>query len=280
MQLKPDYVAAIKEIENLHGNLAVLSRLNEILRDYNSNLADAEQLILSDGALASSVIKISNSVMYGRGKTHTNLHAAIQQVGFSQVLKLVGMALSKQVFMKDLTAYGITANQYWFSSYFTALFMEYQAKALSMGANDAYLIGLLHGIGKVVINELLRDRDVEIFWDPSIPSEAWEMVMIGFTHAKVGALLLDTWNFPSRIHEAINRQHLPNAKKEQPLLSMLDFASAIATRNTIEQPLKEWKINFNHPHLIQHNFSRDNVMAQIEAVIRTVNSVRKTLENL
>lgn len=276
----PDIEESIKKIELLHGNMAVLSRLDAILRDYNANLADAEKLILSDSALAASVIKISNSVLYKRGPANGNLHAAIQQVGFSQILKLVGMALSKQVFMKDLNAYGIPADQYWLSSYFCALFLESHARKYNLPHEDAYLIGLLHDVGKVVINELLRDYKVEIYWDPTIPAEDWERVMVGFNYAKAGSILLENWRFPERIYQTIEVQTDASSREDQPMLCMLDFAQKLLRLNAIETPAEHWQLPDDHQFYKRFAPERAPLLAQIGVLLATISQVRQTLSHL
>jgi HD-like signal output (HDOD) protein len=276
----PEVEEAIRTIESLHSNMAVLSRLDSILRDYNANLADAEQLLLSDAALSAAVIKISNSVLYRRGPANSNLHSSIQQVGFNQILKLVGMALSKQVFMKDLDAYGISAERYWFNSYFCALFLESNARRFHQPHEDAYLVGLLHDIGKVVINELLRDHNVEIFWDPSIPAESWENVMVGFTYSRAGSILLDNWNFPARICRLIESQTSATAIHEEPILCMLDFARNLLDCNPIDQPLEQWNLNDSHPYRTKYASEAAPLSAQIGTLLATITQVRQTLKHL
>lgn len=277
----PEYFSeAIKKIEKLHGSMAVLSRLNSLLRDINSDMSKTERLLASDGAIAALVIKLSNSPIYRRGAASTSLPMAMQKVGFNQILKMVGLALSKGVFMKDLEAYGITADQYWFTNYFTALFMEGEAQRLGMNTDDAYLIGLLHSIGKAVINELLSKEKIEIYWDPSIPSEVWEETMIGFRYDQAGAILLEKWGFAHSIYDKIEKQNSEHAKAEDPLLCMLDFSQQLLTYNTHDKPLDLWDFRIEHPYCQKHELTAEFLSDMMSRLLTTISGLKKVIGNL
>lgn len=218
----------VKSIGELHGNMAVLSKLDAVLKDLNTDISEPERLIQSDGAISGTIVQISNSPIYGFTEKSDSIATALQKVGYNQALKLVGMALSKQVFMRDLESYGITADSYWRYSYFTAVFLERQAKTLGLNSDEAYLFGLLHSIGRVVINEILHARQVEVFWDRFIPEKEWELMMLGFTNPKAGGLLLQIWDFPSELCKRVEAQNDAPAQSSDLLISLLDYARSLA----------------------------------------------------
>ncbi|MBK1877290.1 HDOD domain-containing protein [Pelagicoccus mobilis] len=223
-----NFEETVKSIGELHGNMAVLSKLDALLKDLNTDISEPERLIQSDGAISGTIVQLSNSPLYGFNDKSDNIATALQKVGYNQALKLVGMALSKQVFMRDLESYGVTADSYWRYSYFTAVFLERQAKALGIDSDEAYLFGLLHSIGRVVINEILHAREVEVFWDRFIPEKEWELMMIGFTNQKAGSILLRTWDFPAELCKRVEQQnHNPSTSKDLQIL-LLDYARTLA----------------------------------------------------
>lgn len=280
MANQEQFLESIKRIEKLHGNLAVLSRLNTLLRDMNSDLSTAERLLASDSSISALVIKLSNSPIYRRGAPSSSLSMAIQQVGFNQILKMVGLAISKGVFLKDLKAYGITADQYWQSNYFAALFLESEAQRMGLNSDDAYLIGLLHSVGKVVINELLDQSSVEIYWDPSIPSEEWEEVMVGFRYDRAGAILLEKWGFHQRIHEKISNQNSPSAQESDPVLSMLNYCQKLDGANPPDKPLESWDFCLTHPYCEQNQFTRDQLIFSMSRLLTTIAGLKKVISKI
>lgn len=271
---------SIRKFEKLYANMSVLARLQSLLNDYNADMDEAERIILTDGNLTAQVIKISNSVLYRRWEKATTLSTAVQTVGFKQILKLVGMALSKQVFLKDLDAYGVSADDFWYSGYFSALFLVLQGRYHGENEDEAYLTGLLHGVGKVVINELLRENEVEIYWDESIPSEDWENLMIGFGYDHAGALILDAWKFPKSIVHRVENQTKSEKIQSDPLLGALDYARTFLSRNIPGMPPETMDFCLSHPYLHQYEVDPATLKREINEVIADIAQVRETLASL
>ncbi len=257
------YAQAIKRIGDLHGNMAVLSKLDTVLKDYNSSLEDAEQLVQSDGAIAATIVKLSNSALYGFGEGDNDLSSALQKVGFAETLKLVSMALSKQVFMRDLDAYGVSADSYWRYSYFVAVFMEGQAKRVGLDVSDAYLLGLLHSIGRVVITELLHADEVEVYWDRFVSESVWETSMVGFTNRVAGSLLLKSWNFTEEIYQRVEQQSDPELQAADPVLALLDYARQLALHLEDASRIEELCQPEAHPYLALCEQSESELLASI-----------------
>ncbi|MDQ8202606.1 HDOD domain-containing protein [Pelagicoccus sp. SDUM812003] len=270
---------AIELIGDLHGNMAVLSRIDGLLKDYNSNLSEIETLIESDGAIAGSIIKISNSVLYGLAQPNDSVGEALQTVGFDQALKLVSMALSKQVFMRDLDAYGVSANDYWRQSYFTAIFMENEAKRFGLEESDAYLLGLLHGIGRVVINELLHVNEVEVFWDRYLPLSQWERSMVGFTNEIAGSLLLKNWEFSTAVYGRIGNQFRKEEIAKDTLLAMLHYTRQMSLNVDDEQRLRDYLVPENHFYLRRTRSTRAQIKGAVRKAREEMNAVYESIRD-
>lgn len=274
---KADFIEAIREIEELHGNMALLSRLGPMLRDPNSDIADASRLIQSDGPLSATIIRISNSAYYRSGEKNKDVLSALRKVGFNQALRLVGIALSKEVFMRDLESYGISADAYWNYSYFSGIFMEVFGRRFGFDSDVAYLLGLLHGIGKVVINQLISEKKVEVYWDPSIPSEQWELAMIGFRYDRAGALLLKSWEFEEAISRRVDQQLEKSAIREDPMLQLLQFCRDIIDHNEWNFGGEEWELPKEHPVYQGRLGWQSNLVDDLSLVMNQVAEIRKTV---
>lgn len=276
---KKDFRAVLKEIEDLHGNMAVLSRLDPILKDPNSELASAASLIQTDGALAGSIIRISNSAYYAGGEPSSNVTEALRKVGFNEALRLVGIALSQQAFMRDLEAYGIKADDYWSYSYLSGLLLDSFAHRLGWDSQDAYLLGLLHGIGKVALNQLLHEEEVEIYWDPTFSSEEWEEIMIGFRYDEAGAILLESWRFSEAVHVRVRKQLQQDAMREDRMLLGLDYIRELIAENKYEFNKGDWSLPTGHPFLEQTRSDPAVVEKEVRQARNRMAQIRATLGN-
>jgi len=261
---KDEYRRALEKIEALHGNMAVLSRLGRLLRDPNTDITDISRLLQTDGALCVNVIRVSNSFQYGTGPRTTHVHDALVKVGFNRILSLISSAVSRQVFMQNLSAYGLSSNEYWAHSYFCAVFLEGQAQRCGVPADDAYLVGLLHALGRVVINELLVKTHIEVFWDRSIPCEEWEEILVGFSSAKASSYLLEKWKFGPEVHKRIAIQNSTEAQAKDPLLLTLDFGRACSELNHFELNTPNWIFPEDHAFCQSPGFDFDQMSAEIE----------------
>lgn len=269
---------AIKEVETLHGNMAVLSRLGPMLKDPNSDLDDATRLIQTDGALSGSIIRISNSAYYGSGVRSPDVSSALRKVGFNEALRLVGMALSKQVFMRDLGIYGISADDYWSHSYLTGLLLETFAMRLGWDRDDAYMLGLLHAIGKVVLNELIDEAEVEVYWDPTYTSEEWEEIMVGFRYDEAGGILLENWKFPEAIYGRVRKQLDGAAIQSDSLLLALDYIRELVSLNQYDFGRAEWEIPEDHGFIESSQSEPDLIGRELARCRQTMDRIRSTIQ--
>jgi len=256
---------ACEEVKELYPNMRVVSQLYQLLRDPESSLDDAIQLIKSEGIIATGVIRLSNSAHFGKHGESSDLTEAVQKVGFRETLRLVGGFMSSQLFMKDLAGYGLTSDEYWTYSYYCAAFLESVSIYLGENSDNAYLIGLLHGIGRVVNNELLSDQEVEILWDPTLPCEEWERIMGLPAYPEAGQRILQAWDFPENICDFIRRQLDLDFQNTQPLAMALDFARQTAEGN--RPAIGKWGSRWHFaPEIHPFHAQRDLGLEKLETI--------------
>jgi len=270
------YTKALESMENLHANMAVLAQLYCMLQDTNASLDQVSRLLETDGVLAANVIRISNSAFYGSSERSKDVRSAIQKVGLNEVLHLVGAAISKQVFMKDLKAYGITADDYWMHSYLCATLMESLGKTLGLDSDEAYLCGLLHAIGRVVINEMLAEQKMEIYWDANIAPEVWEEAVVGLRYHEVGADLLRRWKFSESVITAVRNQLDEVVIQTDLLPSLMNFITQWALTNHYALDT-DWVLPEAHVFMDLSQLDEETCGFALEDARRLVRSVKESL---
>ena len=204
-----DLLRAIGRIETLHACAHVLAKAFEILNDPDSNQMDLVDTIKTDTSLTSDILRISNSAFYGGMTEIASLDDAIYRLGFREVMKLISISMSKQMFNKSLDHYGISAVHYWAESAAVAATMENFSAMFREDRSYFFTLGILHCIGRLVIDQTLRDRGSKLVWDKSMPAEEWEVQNFGFDYTDSGHVLLTSWNFPQRILAVILNQLTP-----------------------------------------------------------------------
>jgi HD-like signal output (HDOD) protein len=223
-----DFKRAIQAVDALGATPAVLLKVAELARDPNTDLATISAVLRHDGPLAADIIRISNSPYYAPATFHSNLTSAINFIGLREVVRVVNLSLSRQLFARDLSSYGISANDYWSASIAAALVMEALAKLSGLNPEDAYTIGILHALGRVLINRVIEEQGFTIYSDNHEPIADWERNAVGFDFAQAGAMLLEHWNFPTATCDVIRGQLGPApAAVPLSLLGSLQFAQRL-----------------------------------------------------
>lgn len=225
MPSKSDYEQALELIEELNPSAHVLAKAQQKIRDPNVEISDLEDILRSDPGITTDILRLSNSAYYSYATPAKDLATAISRIGLDELLKLVGLSVSKNVMAQDLMHYDMSAVSYWSEGVSTALFMEVLARFIGAQSSEAYTIGLLSCIGKLVIDQILEIFGEEDIYDGGVPLPEWEKSVLGFDHAFAGAMMLKRWDFPEEITGAILYQFKPEkAEESSDTLKALSFA--------------------------------------------------------
>jgi len=230
---KEQFLIAIARIETFSAAPRILSRALTMLRDPESDLDSIATLVGSDSALAADIIRCANSAFYGAGgvKVQT-IGQAVQKIGFRETIRRLNLTVSRITAGRNLDCYGIFADDFWAESLFNGLFLFTLAEQTgAVDPDEAYTVGLLRFIGRLAINQSIRDLGGGLFWLGEQRLTAWELENVGFTQANAGAILLSKWQFPDEMVQAIAGQDAPELlPKTNWLAEALFFSSALLPR--------------------------------------------------
>ena len=259
-----DFKKALQTIDALGATPAVLVKVIKLANDPNTDIETISDLLRNDGPLAANIIRISNSPYYAPETPHSNLNSSINQLGLSEVIRVVNLSLARQLFARDLMSYGVTAYDYWSTSVATALVMEALAKETGQPREDAYTLGILHAIGRVLINDVIDQKGFSIYWDNQQPIEEWERGAVGFDFAEAGSMLLEHWLFPSPICEIIRHQLVQEpAANAGSLLGTLQFTRRLLAQTGLDFAKPEWQIDPNDPFLVATGITPESISEMV-----------------
>ena len=203
----------------------------KVMQLIESETATAEELakiVASDPAVAARVLKISNSSFYGCRRQIQTLSSAIMILGFSTLRSLVVAASLKQVYKP----YGLTERMLWehsFAAGLAARIIAHQTRAAN--EEEAFLAGLFHDIGKIIMNTLDRAKFQEVMqhcYNEGISFGDAERSVYPFSHDEVGAYVIRKWNFPEDLTTAILQHHSLEFGEDSPALVNLTAVTALA----------------------------------------------------
>ena len=175
------------------------------LQNPAASLTDAAQIIGRDVAMTANIMKLVNSAFFGSRRPITTIDRAVAYLGMDTLGALV---LGHSVFQSGLATGvdGFSLEQIWQHSEQTAA----AARAIALSENlsaakadQAFLAGILHDVGKVVFATKAA----------ALRNDSGAVDLVGQMeahHGEVGAYLLGLWGFPNSIVEAVAFHHTPN----------------------------------------------------------------------
>ena len=232
----------------LPADLQVLSQLGEMLQDVNSDLDSIAELLRRDAALGARIVRISNSPIFSGGGRIGSIEDAVNRVGFSEILKLVGTATAARFTERALEYYDISAQKLRSNMLYGALAAEALARSAGIDHRAAYTAGLMRTLGLMVLDRACRGQlsPAQVYAAGRWPNySAWEGSLFGVDNCEVAGLILDEWRFPSEIGAAIRGHYLARSSDwDRPLAALLNVANGLAHRVSRSFPgeAKWWQI--------------------------------------
>jgi putative nucleotidyltransferase with HDIG domain len=186
----------------------VLTRILQLVDGESASGRDLIEVIEHDQALTGKMLRLANSAFFGQSRRVATIPRAVVLLGFSTVRNL---ALGVKVW--DALGGGVSRarlEELWAHAVAVALAAKMLATRLRAGDPDeAFTAGLLHDTGRLVMAMRLKEE----YWvavggaTESQPVETIENATFGVDHAEVGGWLLEAWNLPPAIIDAVRQHH-------------------------------------------------------------------------
>jgi len=165
-------------------------------------IQDIVALIERDPVLSSELLRTANSVLYAGAEPAQTLYDAVLRIGL-RTLRSMLYAVSVRGAILGERSLSTYAEEVWRQSSSCAAIARELAKPLGLGAEQAYLIGLLHDVGKLPLLAMLRKAVLK----ESEVTPALVGRMFRTYHEECGAALARTWRLPEEIVEVAGRHH-------------------------------------------------------------------------
>lgn len=219
----------IRHIRDLPSLPTVVIELIKSFEQEDASVAAVAEKVSRDQALAAKTLRLANSSFYGLQHKVKTIPQAITVLGFDSVRALIVSAGVIGSFSKGRhDTFDFAA--FWQHSIGVALSAKSLARALSLNQDYAFISGLLHDVGRLVL--------VTRFAEPYADAVAYrdehdcymleaERAMLGLDHAMVGQALAENWKFPPAIQRAIANHHAPAQQDLGAVPAVIHVANAI-----------------------------------------------------
>ena len=120
--------------------------------------------------------------------------------------------------------------------------MEVLTKHSGLNPEGAYTAGILHAIGRVLINSVIDEHGYAVYWNGFQAIDDWERGSVGFNYAEAGAMLLEHWRFPTATCDIIRWQlNSEKALEQLSLLGILQFSRRLLSLTGLDFKNKDWQ---------------------------------------
>lgn len=119
------------------------------------------------------------------------------------------------------TASGFNMKDFWQHSIATGMVARYLARKLHVDAEKAFSAGIVHDIGKIILQQYFQDeleKVLKVVHEKHISFYDAEIEVYRGTHCDLGSYLADKWNLPIPLIEVIDLHHTPGEATEDPRL--------------------------------------------------------------
>ncbi len=218
MEISQEFKDKIQHVANLPTLPQIVSRLIRIINDPMTSSNDVAFVIGQDLSLSAKVLRLANSAFYGVPKSITNINSAVVILGLKVLHTMVlGLTVFDMFPSSKKSAALFDRKSFWLHSLGCGMVAKFLASRIRrfilFDPEEAFCAGLLHDIGKVVMEQYLHDdfhKALEYAHSNNMPMYNAENMVLGYNHCQVAEWLTSTWGLPSELQYPLIYHHTPS----------------------------------------------------------------------
>jgi len=266
----------LDKVEVLPLSPSLLPKLLPALSDVDTNFDEVVRVISMDQSLTAKLLQICNSAFFGQTEPVSTVSEAVSRVGYQSVYLLVATINGSNCFPCP-SPKGIDTGKLWRHSITTAFNAKFVAESAGLDGNLLFTAGLLHDIGKMVLAQAQPLALGNALYLPTTAAETEREVMLfGFTHAEVGAALLEKWKLPAQLALGVRHHHDPagaqgfatiaacvslgncvtHSELHPKILESDEFKAALALLQLDNSDCKRWQEKFRNSRELIESMSK------------------------
>jgi HD-like signal output (HDOD) protein len=207
-------------------------RVLELSLDEDLVPNDLVAIIQADPGLTAKVLKLCNSAYYGFQRQIASLREAGNALGSDTLVNLVLTTCTNRYFRNLGSAEAGEQERRWQSCITNAFASRLLAQVNQrVDSERAYTVGLLQNLGHVVLDRFLEEAREDIRSEVAAGCSVLdaERIVLGLTHAEIGARLATHWGLPDVLVDTIRFHHAPHhANVDQALAATAHLAETLS----------------------------------------------------
>ena len=177
-------------------------------RDASADISELTDRIASDPVLSSDLVKLGSSALYGPNPVGT-IREAVMRVGLRGLRSVILAASMRGAILRDRRIQGF-GEEVWRQSFSVASIARVVGQAMGRDADEAFLLGLLHDIGKVCLLQILSE---EMRSTDELAAHVVGRVFLEL-HEEAGARMAEAWQLSEELVSVAGCHHDFEANEE------------------------------------------------------------------
>jgi HD-like signal output (HDOD) protein len=225
----------------------VVFKVLELTQSVETSASEIERVIIVDPGFSSKVLVLANSASFGLPKRVTSIREAVGYLGFRHLRNVALTVGAYDLFVGKTDRESLRRREWWRHSIDTAVTARWLAsKTLRLPADEAYTCGLLHQIGKTLIDRYAAAdyERVMTMTRTGMADYVAERQFYGYDHSDVAAAAVEKWGLPETLQSALRYLTAPEpsdiAGNHRACLAMSTW---LARRvKGVSDPSPEWAV--------------------------------------
>lgn len=206
-----------------------------MLSDEGIDINSIADEIKKDQVLSAKILRLCNSAYMGLPRKIASIDHAILYLGSKLLLQMVITAQVENIYHTSDKGYSLCRGGIFHHALATARLCKALASVHhTIDPDIAYTAGLLHDIGKVVLDQYIADLQ-PLFYRMIIEqredSSLLERKIMGIDHCQTGLMLAETWNLPDILNDVILFHHTPHTvESNRDMVNLVYVADVFTSR--------------------------------------------------
>lgn len=275
---KDKTILVLKNVVSLPPIPRVMQEALKMIEGKNFNNTELGKIISRDLSLVTKILSIANSPMYGLQRRVTSIDFAILVLGYSELKNIISILSMSEAFKNKTDKY-LDQKAFWLHSFLIGSAAKRLSEEIEFyNKGEAFVAGFLHDIGLSVMHRYFHSNFIEIMEKVNkgeLNFNEAEIEVMGMDHQEIGSYLLEHWNFPMEICNAVRHHHNPSdASQDDKILSVV-----INLADYMSQKLQLGSLNFDIDNEIDDEVYSTFGLKNKEELDGFVESYRELFEN-
>jgi HD-like signal output (HDOD) protein len=264
----------LRKITALPAMPQTVMKARGIMSSDSSSFKELASVLETDQAIASKLLKLSNSAYYGmRGKISSIQHATVV-LGLKTLKEIIMLAGSSSMLSGKLAGYGLDPGDLWQHSLGVAFGAKLIASQKSPElAEDAFVAGLIHDCGKLVLDGPIFERKAQFESIMASGDQNFlkaEKTVLGFDHPEIAYALCKNWNVPDSLTTAIRYHHTPVRSQGDKMTLIIHLADALAMMSGLGTGIDGMAYEMDSQAMALLGFQEEDLPEIMEKIVESV----------